>query len=202
MAPQAGQNSVSTRPQTPAFRPPAIALAPDPSSRAALSRCSGALEANGRGAEIVASRAPDAGERAALIARSDVLTGALVAAGSEEAQRLVALLFATIPSGRGEAETTREQLKLYGGLLCGFPGWAIAAACRGVVEAGAQFRPSAGDLSLRARKACAAAREEAAATQRLLDAKVVRDVAPEERARVGAGFAGLAAALAAKEFAA
>jgi hypothetical protein len=160
-----------------------------------LWRCSGALERAGLGYELIASRAPTRLERETLEARAVVLETALRPAGVEEALRLVAALFATIPSGRGEAETTREQIKLYAGLLGAHPAFAVASACRGVVEAGDRFRPAAGELVVRARQAGTSARAEAGEIRRLLDARIVRDVAPEERARVGAGFREMRAAL-------
>ena len=165
-----------------------LAPAPDPSSTAALSRCSGGLERIGLGFELPASRAPTPAERGALTARVDRLREALRPAGRDEAARMVAALFATIPVGRAEAETTAEQIKLYAASLAELPVWAVASACRGHVDSGAAFRPAAGELLKRGRTACAAARAEAARIGQVLGAKVVGEVSAEERARIAGRF--------------
>lgn len=153
-----------------------------------LSRCSRALESVGRRFTLPASQAPTPTEREALTARGERLREALVPAGRPEAARMVAALFATIPSGRAEAETTSEQIKLYAAALAEQPVWAVAAACRGHVQSGSAFRPAAGELVRRAREACAVARTEATRIRAVLDSRVVAEPSAEERARIGPTF--------------
>ena len=159
-----------------------LAPAPDPSSTAALSRCR-PLERVGLAFELPASRAPTVAERGALTARADRLREALLPAGPDEAARMVAALFATIPVGRAEAETTAAQIRLYAATLAELPIWAIAAACRGHVDSGSEFRPAAGALLKRGRAAAMAARGEAIRIEHVLGARIVAEIGEEERAR-------------------
>ena len=95
----------------------------------------------------------------------------------------MAALFATIPVGRAEAESTIQQIELYAATLSELPVWAIAMACRGHVESGSAFRPAAGELLKRGRAAAAAAQGEIVRIGQVLGARAVAEIGEEERAR-------------------
>jgi hypothetical protein len=149
---------------------------------ALLSRCRSAMVEVGRGLELSDRAAPSPAERAYLAARADLLRESLAPSSKEEAASMVAGLFAVIPVGRDEGENQAKQIALYASLLMDEPPWAIAAACRGCVDAGARFRPSAPELVAAARRAAQRVREEHYRIEQVLNAKVVHERTEEERA--------------------
>jgi len=190
---------VNTRPTVLSDRKRPGAPEFDRAAETALRRYGGTVENRGGGAVVVLPAALPGPERETLERRRGELAMALMPAAVDEAARMVIRLFRLITLATAEEGELRALVADYAAALATEPLFAIAGACRAVVDRGDRFRPGLPELLALARKAAAGARRELRRIELTLTAEVEPPPGPEERARVLAGFRALRRELAERE---
>lgn len=151
--------------------------------------------------EIPETKAPTQAQRADLTARRGAVVAALRVRDARELAGIVGSLMTLWPLPALSEAEARRVVVAYVGALGDLPPWSVAAAAHrfvsGAVEgSNPSFRPSAAEIATEARRVLAPLQTEFADLDRVLSARVVREIGPEERASVQRRLAALSASLA------
>ena len=111
----------------------------------------------------------------------------------KEAAQAVAQMFLGFPQVRPSPDEARSMVALYVGQVAEFPIWAVRAACGAMLSRSSPFPPSAGELRAAVAERARWAMSERRDLLKILDAKVVHDLAPEDREGMQRDFRALAA---------
>ena len=115
-----------------------------------------------------------------------------------EVRAMVSALFVGFPSSRADQQSAEATIKLYSSALIGVPLWAVAKACRDVIEgrredkADHNFAPSSAVLRRMAETKVAALEMERADIDKVLAAQVYREISQAERERLHKAMVALA----------
>lgn len=145
------------------------------------------IPGNFRRCALSAAYEPNEEQRALLVGRRNALDGALAGCDAAVVRRSVGMLRSVMAAPAVDPETQKLQRQAYLAVLTKFPAWAVERACMQFLDGTSGqgvHAPKPGEIAVVCRQLLAAAQEERAKINAVLDAEIYTLPTDEERAEV------------------